>query len=227
MSKRKKHLGITIVATDSNEIFLHGLISTFRTIETVTGVSSARNSEELFIILQNVQINIICLDLDMPKINAKKTVEEIRKSNGDCKILLLSSSFEKNLIRILFKAGANGFILKNTSSQELQIAISKLIEKSYYLGDKEQETLAKDSLYPGLSKSSDNVARDLLYLISHELTTKQIAHCLMLSEKTIEYHRTNLIKSLGVKNMTGLAVYAVQHHIYSDFSLKNKYQKWI
>jgi DNA-binding NarL/FixJ family response regulator len=226
MKKINKRIRLTIAVTDSNAIFLSGLASCLRKVKGVVSICSAKNTKELLSILGNVHIDVICLDIDTFHKNPKLLVETILSNYSMTKILLISSYFETHLIRMLFKSGAQGFISKNASIEELQGAVSAVYNDCYYLGKNEQQILSKHLLLHKVSETSNKLARELLYLISHGLTTKEIAECLLISSKTVEYHRSNLIKSIGVRNMTGLAVYAVQHNIYSDFSLKSKYLNW-
>jgi two-component system response regulator NreC len=218
---------ITVIVADSNEIYLSGLITTIQQVKCVSGICSAQNMKELFTISSNINADLICLDMDMPQVDNKFFIERIKKRHIKAKILLTSNYCERNLIRVLFKSGAHGFISKNGSIEQFKIAIYEVLAKGYYLGKEEQDLFSKDLLLSKQSTISDKVSRELLYLISHGFTSKQIAQCLLLSEKAIEYHRTNLLKSIGARNMTGLAVYAVQNNIYTDEKLKAKYMQLI
>lgn len=218
---------MSVLVCDNNDIVRAGFTSIIRACLQRVKVCAASNIEELLMLCEQMEFDIIFLDIDLPKFNGVKVIREMRASVPDAKILLSSAYFDRSYIRNLIRVGANGYLSKHATEAEINYAIQTLRNNKMYLNQSVQMALLDDSFKVARNNNTDSISRELLYLISHELTIKQISQCLMVSEKTIEYHRTNLFKTLGAKNMVGLAVYAVKHNIHSDLTLSKKYRKWV
>ncbi len=124
--------------------------------------------------------------------------------------------------------GANSFLNKSASIEEIHLVIQELSKRKTFLTPQSQSQILEGIMeYSDIHSYSGVLQRELLFLVSHELTIKEISSCLKLSEKTVQYHRTNLFKKIGVKNMVGLAIHAYASNIYFDVSLLEKFAKWI
>lgn len=219
---------LSILISDTNDIFRLGLESIFRGIENVNNICTARNETEIIALLTNMTFDFFCLDIDMPQLDSQNLMSDVRIRFPLIKIILFSSYYSKGLVRSLLANGANSFLTKSSSSKDILQVVQELENKAIFLTSESQSFLLVDILNrKKIDIHEDTPSRELLFLISHELTIKEISACLHLSDKTIEYHRKNLLKMIGARNMIGLAIYAFRNNIYFDTVLLNKFQKWI
>ncbi len=218
---------ISVVVADDHEIFLTGLAGVVRKISFVGKICTAKNGEEVLMLLKNLPISIVILDICMPILNGIETTSIIRKNYPKVKVIGISSFNDCHLVSSILNEGAKGFLLKNTTCAEIEKAISVVMGGKVYLSREVQENLNEnDWIYPNKKKEflRNNRIRELLYLICHERTTKEIAGHLNISEKTVEKYRSELMRITGAKNMVGLAVFAMKNNIHADEILNQKFE---
>lgn len=204
---------IKVILADDHKIMLEGMLSLLEKSPEINVIGLASDGEQVLALLENHSVDVVILDIEMPKMDGIKTSEEIRKIYPHIKILILSMYNEIGLIRKVMKAGVDGYILKNMGSDELLSAIEIVNEGGEYFGKDIDKTLRK-------SLRSDNIEgevkltkreKDVLKLISEGLTTKKISVSLNIADSTVETHRRNLIEKTGVANSKGLVKFAIEH----------------
>lgn len=170
--------------------------------------------------------DIILMDINMPKMNGTEATKKIIQMNPDSKILSLSMHDEAFQIKNMLIAGASGYLLKNTGSEELINAIQSIHEGNKYFCSEVAVKLITDT-----GDDSVNVAHvvenrienrkvklskrevEVLTLIANEFTNEEISKKLSLSKRTIDSHRQNILNKLGVRNTAGLIRYAIEQGI--------------
>jgi DNA-binding NarL/FixJ family response regulator len=172
-------------------------------------VDEAENGEIAIGKILKKDFDIILIDYQLPGMNGKETLKEIRLYKKEIKVLALSNYDEFSYIKSMMDEGANGYILKNIEPAELIRAIETVLSgKEYYSNEVLVKLLdaAKNSdkninvHKSGLSKRE----LEVLELIAHEKTNDEIAGILFISKRTVDTHRQNLLKKLQVKNTAGL-----------------------
>ncbi len=207
---------VKISIADDHQIFIDGLKALLSGIEDFEIVKEANNGKELLEQMESLIPDIVLMDMNMPEMNGLEASKEIRKKYPEVKILVLTMHGSIDYIQKLIKAGAQGYLLKNTGKTELETAIRTLIKGENYYSDEVTKRIMQ-----GLQKkqSQDNDyqivelterEKQVLILIADELTTHEIADKLFISHHTVETHRKNLISKLNVRNVNGLVKYAVQ-----------------
>ena len=172
-------------------------------------VDEAENGEIAIGKVLKKEFDIILIDYQLPGMNGKETLKEIRLYKKDIKVLALSNYDEFSYIKSMMDEGANGYILKNIEPAELIRAIETVLSgKEYY----SNEVLVK--LLDAAKNSDKNISLhksglskrelEVLELIAHEKTNDEIAGILFISKRTVDTHRQNLLKKLQVKNTAGL-----------------------
>lgn len=190
-----------------------GLINTFDQYEVV-GIF--KNGSEYIKQLEERQIlpDVTLMDINMPILNGEETTLFLNKKYPSIKILALSVEADENSILKMLRAGAKGYLLKDTEKNELKLALDEVMEHGFYHNKNVSDVLV-NSL-----KESPHVVKlkpreiDFLKLACTEMTYKEIANEMKLSPKTIDGYRNSLFEKLEVKNRVGLVVYAIKNNIY-------------
>jgi len=158
--------------------------------------------------------DIILMDVNMPIINGIVATEKISELYPDIKVMALSVEEDEDIILAMLRAGAKGYLMKDTEKEELQEALEQLWTEGYY----HNNTVAK-ALVGNLNKTETGeiLKEREIEFIKHactEMTYKQIAEVMFLSPKTIEGYRDSLYEKLNIKNRIGLVLYAIRNNIF-------------
>lgn len=207
---------IKVVITDDHQIFIDGLKALLSIMEGVELVGEANNGLELLEVLKKQEVDIILMDVNMPEMDGIEATKEVLQQYPDMKVLMLTMFGTQDYIQKLLKAGAQGYLLKNTGRDELENAIRTLVGGGTYYSKE-----VTDRIMEGLQKKKKQDQdyrlveltereKEVLVLIAEEMTTQEIADKLFISHHTVETHRKNLISKLNVRNVSGLVKYAVQ-----------------
>jgi len=207
---------INILLTDDHQIIIDGLKSLLKNSEEINVSAQANTGREALRILGILSIDVVLMDIDMPVMNGIEALKEIRKHYGDVKVIILSMHKEAGMIKSLIELGANGYLLKSCPQDELIGAITKVATgQSYFSTD---VTLAL--LNPAGTSNPDKKNElltdretEILKLIVAGLSNKEIGDQLFISHRTVDTHRTNLMKKLDVNNIAGLISYAIKNGI--------------
>ncbi|MDQ3049768.1 MAG: response regulator transcription factor [Bacteroidota bacterium] len=212
---------INIILADDHEIFRKGLEVTLRRVNFVGRILHATNGNEVISIMNSGEpVQVIIMDIRMPELDGISATIQLRMKYQDVKILALSMMDDKASIVQMFKAGANGYLLKNTNKLELAEAMQHVLEGNTYYSKEVSELLLRHNLEKlPLPRKTQFITeltsreQEVLKLICHQYSTKEIAEMLCLSERTIEGHRKNLMEKTQSKNMAGLVYYALENGI--------------
>jgi len=160
--------------------------------------------------------DIVLMDINMPIMNGVKTTEWISKNHSKVNVLALSVEDEDFTILKMLKAGASGYLLKDTEKDVLEKALIEIAENGFY-HTKNVTTILMNSLSGKEVKEIDitDKERQFLKLSCTELTYKEIADQMYLSPKTIDNYRNSLFCKLHVKNRVGMVTYAIKNKIYT------------
>lgn len=164
--------------------------------------------------------DIVLLDINMPEMDGYETASWIRRYHPSIKILALSMNDNENAIIQMLKAGAVGYILKDTDPAELKTALMSLIKKGFYYNDMVTGKLVH--AINNLDKDENSIKdilqisdreKEFLKLVCTELTYREIAEKMNLSPRTVDGYRDALFEKLNVKTRVGLAIYAIRNGI--------------
>jgi len=164
--------------------------------------------------------DLIFLDLDMPEMDGIETMKALQKNYPDVKVIILSMHQDTSLILHLIEIGANSYILKNSSIQEISTAVTEVITNGYYydkfvVAIKREGIIVKNRKPVSLNRTTELTTRelDVLNLICKEFTASEIAEKLFLSQRTVEGYKKNLLEKTNSKNTTGMILYCLKNKI--------------
>ncbi len=204
-----------ILIADDHAMFRDGLASLLSSNRNWEIAKKVSDGLEVLRALETERFDVILLDINMPGMNGIDTAEIVRQKYPQVKVLMLSMFNDIKNIQKVIKAGAHGYLLKDSSKKELVEGITTVLEGGTFFVDQ-----VKEVLIHGLrSENSFNEVKltdrekDILELICLELTTQQIAQKLDVSTHTVETYRKNLLAKTGAKNSVGLLKFALENKL--------------
>jgi DNA-binding NarL/FixJ family response regulator len=203
-----------IILCDDHAIFRQGIRATLATEDSVEILAEAENGLECIDLVERFSPDVLFLDINMPDMDGLECVQEVKKRFPDVKVITLTQYDEKRFVKQMMKFGADGYILKSTSRKEMLTAIQRVMSGKQYLAEEADRHLQglqtedePNRLFPQLSDRE----KEIIKLLCNEKSTKQIAEEIFLSANTIESHRANIFKKVGVSNVAGLVRWAVHN----------------
>ena len=208
---------IKIAIADDHQLVLDGLKSMLHDVNGFEVVGEANNGKDLVRIVETISVDVALTDIDMPVMNGIEAIKEIRKVNSDIKLVALTMHNEKALVQKVIEAGANGYLLKNADRDEFIEAIGKVLEGHQYFSSEVTMTLLDKSPTSSSGMTHYDLAQltereiEILKLVAEGLSNKEIGEQLFISHRTVDTHRTNLMKKLDVHNVAGLIRFAMKN----------------
>ncbi len=204
---------INVFIVDDHQVVLDGLTSILSRYEEINLVGQAMNGLDALSFLNKNKVDVAIIDINLPGMDGVDLCKAIKKEHPDYKVLALTTHHQVSFITRIMKCGASGYLLKNTSSEELIEAIKTANAGEQYLSKEVQATLIsssfgkkEESFIPMLTRRE----KEVLKLIIDEFTTKEIAEKLFISAATVETHRLHLLNKMGARNTAGLVKTAIQ-----------------
>ncbi len=214
-------MSIRILLVDDHKIMREGLTALLAKASDIEVTAQAANGVEAIKMATEQVPDVIVMDLSMPKMGGIEATRRIIAANPDIKILALSMAMDRSCVLESLKAGAKGYLIKDCAGEELIGAIRTLASGGSYLCSKITELVISDyaqrpaddqpSPHTELSKREQEV----LQMIAEGQNTKEIAFRFGVSAKTIEVHRSNIMKKLELHSIAELTKYALREGLTS------------
>ncbi|WP_290876548.1 response regulator transcription factor [Gracilimonas sp.] len=213
-----KMTNIDTIVADGNEIFRYGLSSILRDHGAFNICSEVDNGALVLTAFESVKPQLCILSFSMPEMEGIIIAKKIIEKNSDANILLLAEDTDQKTLDEFLDSGAFGLIHKSAHHLELIDAAQKVAKGERFLGKqfskmmtKEYIRLARKKKRPDPIKSVTKREREILGLLTEGLTSTEIASKLYISPRTVEKHRTNLLKKLDLKNTAALVRFAMEN----------------
>lgn len=210
---------IRVLLTDDHEIILDSLSLLLSRIDGVEVVGTLVDSRKVIDFLHVNDVDILLTDMDMPDLNGIDLTLQVRQHCPQIKVLMLTVSEDANSIREAFRAGISGYVMKKAGKAELEKALRTIARGDKYFSESVMTQLVALPMEPvrvadeapaPLAPLTDREL-EIIRLIAQELSTNAIADTLFISPGTVETHRHNILRKLGVKNSIGIIKYALRH----------------
>ena len=208
---------VRIVLADDHALIRHGIKRIIKADESLRVVAEASSGEELMAFLETLDADLIILDIAMPGIGGMETISKVKSKYPAIKILMLTMYKNKQYFYSAMSAGADGYLMKDDSDNELMVAIERILSGKSYISPFIAEDFADDviSMYRNERRSPfqelTRREKQILQLVVKGLTSKQMAEHLRLSQRTIDHHRSNLLRKFNLKNSVEMVNFAVQN----------------
>ena len=219
MSSRKP---IDVVIADDHTLVRRAIVNLLSLNGGIRVVAEVGDGREAVRLTIELKPDVVLMDLSMPNFSGFEAIRQIKKHASSTKILVLSAYDNDEYVRQTIENGADGYMLKTTSPEELDTAISTVHEgRSYY--SKSIVTFAqkvrtgRSTFASGADKKLFNQLttreREILQLIAESHSHQEIAEMLNISVRTVDTHRYNIIQKLGLHDTASLVTYAIKNRI--------------
>lgn len=205
---------IRVLLADDHRMITEGLFSLLQNAEGIECVGAAHDGEQALYMATHLQVDVVLMDIDMPVMDGIEATERFKRNWPQIKVIILSMHDETALVQKAMELGADGYMLKNSGRDELLLAIRNVHAGQRHFSSAITESMlrTKDSgagrndLLHGLSDREIEV----LAALAEGATNKEIGDKLFISPRTVDTHRTNLMRKLNVHNVAGLVRIAIK-----------------
>lgn len=213
---------IKLALVDDDYLIVTLLKSFFNQDQSTQVVYDTTDGYQLFNYLEEKNtepIDILLLDLKMKTIDGLEVLKHVKTNHPDLKVVVISSHYQDNSIGFMTKEGVAGFLPKGMSPFELLDIVKQVHKNGFYL-NKDQMEILREQISSKVAKpmiDEDELLTDrekeIIKLLCQQKTAKEIGEHLFITQRTVEGHKNNLFTKIGVRNVAGLIVYALQKHI--------------
>ncbi|MBF0505959.1 MAG: response regulator transcription factor [Nitrospirae bacterium] len=211
---------IRVLIADDHALVREGIVAFLKFCDDIEVVGEASDGIEVVERAIKLRPEIVLMDIGMPRLGGLEATVELKKTDPDIKIIVLTQYDDKEYISRFLKAGVSGYILKKAVGSELVNAIRAVHRGEFYLFSSiasevvagyldKRKSPAEDESYEKLTDREHQV----LKLIADGCSHKEIARCLNISVKTVASHQTNISEKLGIHSRTALVKFAIQKGI--------------
>jgi DNA-binding NarL/FixJ family response regulator len=211
---------IKVLLVDDHRLVREGLSSLLAAYDNIKVVGEAADGRQAVRLAQSLTPDVIVMDIAMEGLNGIEATKQIVDSCPNCRVVILSMHATSEYIHNSFRAGATGYLLKESAGQEVVEAITVVAQGRKYLSHRLSETLAEELISDekrirsgGPIQSLSPREREIIQLVVEGKSSSQIATILFLSVKTIETYRSRLMKKLDIPNIPALVKFAIKHGI--------------
>jgi two-component system, NarL family, response regulator NreC len=215
-------LKIRVVVADDHAIIREGLQVMLGNQPDMEVVGIAVNGREAIRLVDEHQPDIAVLDISMPELNGIEAIQQILPRHPHLKVIVLSIHESKPYVYRALKAGAKGYLIKETAGREVVDAVRAVKCGERYLSQRIADLLTTESFQQLESlidvsplETLSPREREILQLVAEGQTSQEIAERLAISPKTVDTYRSRLMQKIGVKDLAGLVKFAIQQGVTS------------
>jgi DNA-binding NarL/FixJ family response regulator len=205
-----------IIVVDDHELFRKGVIMVIEKLDFVEIIGEASTGKELLQLLKTNNPDAILMDIKMPEMDGVTATKRVLELYPDIKIIALSMFGEEIYLEKMIVAGAQGFLLKSTNSNELKNAIQTIAIGQQYYSEEFLPYFTNKYISGSTAKGSVKLTKrehEVLTLVGQGLTNRGIADKLFISIKTVINHRANLNSKTGSNNTAKLLAFAIKNKL--------------
>ncbi len=208
-----------VLLADRHPLVLEGLKRLLTADFDLVGMVS--DGRSLLEAAERLMPDVVLLDISMPLLNGLEAARQLRKSQPDAKVVFLTRHAERSYVTAAFRAGASAYLLKSSATWEVVFAIQQVVRGRFYvtplvvkevidpiLGRRQRLKASPCKTYAG---NLSHRQREVLQLVAEGHTNKEIAEIISISIKTVEFHKSGLMRKLGLHSTAELTRYALSH----------------
>jgi len=215
-------LKIRVLVADDHAVIREGLRVMLGNQPDMQVVGTAANGREAVRLVDEHEPDVVVIDISMPELNGIEAIAQILPRHPHIKIIVLSIHETKPYVYRTLKAGAKGYLIKETAGLEVVDAVRAVYRGERYLSQRISDLLT-DVSYRNLEvpieisplEQLSSREREILQLVAEGKTSHEIAERLSISSKTVDTYRSRLMHKIGVDDVAGLVKFAIQHGVIS------------
>jgi DNA-binding NarL/FixJ family response regulator len=207
-----------ILLVDDHSIVTDGLKALLQGESDFAIKGEAHNGQMALEMLRVLKVDLVLMDIDMPVMSGSEAIQHIKREFPDMKVIVLTMHDEKAIINKLIELGADGYLLKNSSKEELLLCIRGVLRNERYISSEATAILLRVEEKKESGPLSQLTEREIeiVKLIADGLSNKEIGDRLFISHRTVDTHRTNLMSKLDVHNVAGIVKFAIVNGLLED-----------
>jgi DNA-binding NarL/FixJ family response regulator len=204
---------IKILIAEDHAIVRNGLRQIFSDTTDIELVGEATNGSEALELARKLEFDVLLLDMSMPGVSGPELIKRLLAEKPSMRILVLTMNNESQFVNRALKAGASGYVTKDSDQTVLFTAIRKVASGQKFIDPALVDAMVFDSTTDKESPHLTLSDRELqvLQMLASGLNPGEIAESLFLSAKTVSTHKVNLMQKLGIENNADLVRYAIKH----------------
>ncbi|WP_203532595.1 response regulator [Draconibacterium halophilum] len=206
-------MGIKIVLADDHKILRDGLRNIIEKNANMSVIGEAENGRQAMELCTKLKPDVVVMDVAMSGLNGIEATRQIVVENADCKVIALSMYSDKRFVSGMLKAGAFGYILKDSASGELIKAIKTVLANQKYVCQQISGIILNELVDSSQENAESGLSmreKEVLQLIAEGKSSKEIGEILFLSSKTVDTHRKNIMDKLELRTLPELTKYAIR-----------------
>jgi DNA-binding NarL/FixJ family response regulator len=213
---------ITVIIADDHNLVRQGIRALLEKSPDINIVGEASDGQQAVEMCKSLHPDVLVTDIVMPRMNGIQAAERLRDDKVSTRTIILSMYSDETLIRQALTRGVRGYVLKQAVSEELLLAIHAAIRDEIYLSPLVSSILVESTIQgrqlgdnSSAFESLSRREREVLQLLAEGYTNSEIGKTLVLSERTVEKHRAEIMEKLGIHNLAGLVRVAIKYGLVS------------
>jgi DNA-binding NarL/FixJ family response regulator len=212
---------LKVLLVDDHRLIRKAISALLSNEDEIHTVWEASNSTECFQLMEMAKPDIVLMDISLDDVDGISITRELIQKQPDLKVIILSMHLEENYIKQSVKAGAKGYILKNSPHEDLIKAVFEVANGGQYFAQEVSKIMAQNYLMSEKNTDSryhkDEILTkrelEIVKLVAEGLNNQKIADLLCISHRTVDTHRTNIMQKVKVKNVAELVRYAIKNRL--------------
>lgn len=206
---------IKVIIADDHQLFREGLINLLRSATNIEVIAQAENGQDAIDKAKHYKPDVLLVDIAMPVLNGIEATRILKEEMPELKIIAVSMHTDKQYVRGMLEAGADGYLLKNCTYRQLTDAISSAYEGKKFLSEDITEIVINGYLN-GSGEESDSYSqlsereKEIFKLFAEGKSTREIGDELFISVKTVGTHKQNILEKLEIKTNSDIVKYALK-----------------
>ena len=212
---------VRVLIADDHALVRAGIRALLEGLDGVTVVAEAGNGNQVLELARTHRPDVVLLDISMPGLGGLEASAQLKQELPEVRVVMLSMHANEEYVLQALRAGATGYMLKDSATSELELALETVMQGETYLSPPISKQMVEGYVQRvgAEQPATDNLTprqRQVLQLIAGGHSTKEIAYRLELSVKTVETHRAQLMERLQIRDIAGLVKYAIRNGLVSS-----------
>lgn len=203
----------SVLLVDDHPLLLEGTASLIEAQKHFTIKGRAQSAEDALVLLKKQDFDVLVTDYSLPGISGADLIEVARRVLPNIKTVVLSMHDDPSLVKEVIGLGVHAYVLKKDAPSQLVLALENAVKGKKYMSQEMGTVLANVLSMPDQPQVLTSREIEIVRLLAQELSNKQIAESLFISERTVETHRKNMLRKTGTNSIVGLLNYAYKHKL--------------
>ena len=208
-------MAIKVLIADDHQLFREGLVNLLSSAPEIDVIAEAKDGKEAIEKTKKLNPDVVLIDIGMPQMNGIEATRILKKQQSGLKVIAVSMHSDRQFVKGILEAGADGYLLKNCTYRQLIDAINSVMGGKKYLSEDITEMVIQGYLDPAeeVSNSQDELSErelEILKLYAEGKSTREISEKLFISVKTVGTHKQHIFEKLGLSSNADMVKYAIK-----------------